>query len=214
MYLKPQFEETRIEVLHRLVNANPLGTFVTLSSSEITIDHMPFVLDPNGTGYGSLKGHFPRANPVWQSFDGRLEAVVVFHGPTSYITPSWYPSKEAHGKVAPTWNFVVVHARGRPRPIDDPDWLLDHLSKLTDEHESKQARPWKLFDAPRSYRDHMISRIVGVEIPIDSLTGKWKVSQNRPVEDRLGVVAGLESLGDEASLAMARLVAERIGESS
>jgi transcriptional regulator len=210
MYTQPQFEETRIEVLHRLVRAHPLATLVRRHGSGVAVDHMPFLLGPDIGERGVLRGHVPRANPLSRAFAERAEAVAVFQGPESYVTPSWYPSKHAHGKAVPTWNYAVVHVRGCPRMIDDADWLLAHLSELTEEHESEQALPWKLTDAPEDYRASMIGRLVGIEMPIESIVGKWKVSQNRPVGDRLGVAAGLKSRGDDRSLAMADLVLERV----
>ena len=210
MYLKPQFEETRIDVLHEIARAHPLGTFIALTDAGVSVDHMPFVLSAEGGNCGTLRSHVPRSNPVWTALNGDVEAVTVFHGPDSYIRPSWYPSKQVHGKVAPTWNFVVVHARGKPTAIDDADWLLRHLNELTDEHESEHMQPWKVADAPDDYRDSMISRLVGIEMPIDSMVGKWKVSQNRPLADRRGVADGLRLRGDEASMAMERLVRERL----
>jgi len=206
MYLQPAFEEKRTEVLHAHMRAHPLATFIVTVSGEIVVNHMPFQVDPSVGEHGALRGHIPRDNPVRQSLDGRLAAVAVFQGANTYITPSWYPSKHAHGKAVPTWNYAVVHAHGRPRLIDDAEWLLAHLEQLTAEHESKQALPWKVSDAPKEYTERMIARLVGIEMPITLLIGKWKVSQNRPHGDRLGVAAGLASQGDADSLAMAELV--------
>jgi transcriptional regulator len=212
MYLKSQFEETRVDVLHSLVKAHPLGTLIASIDSEIAVNHMPFSLCANGGPRGTLKGHLPRANSLWTSLDSRREVVVVFQGPNSYITPSWYPSKKAHGKAVPTWNFAVVHVRGRPRFIEDAAWLNQHLNELTDEHEADQRVPWKVSDAPQDFRDEMTRLLIGIEIPIDSMIGKWKVSQNRSVPDRIGVAEGLSLRGGDASVAMARLVMERMNE--
>jgi transcriptional regulator len=210
MYVKSQFRETRTEVLHGLARAHPLATFITSVNGEIVVNHMPFVVSTRGGEYGTLKGHLPRENPVWRALDGSLEAVAVFQGPEAYISPSWCPSKQAHGKVVPTWNYAVVHARGRPRVIEDSDWLCAHLNELTDEHESAQVAPWKVSDAPEDFIARMIDHLVGVEMPISSLLGKWKVSQNRPAEDRRGVSAGLRARSDDRSLAMERLVMDRL----
>lgn len=210
MYLQPQFEEARTDVLQQLIRAHPLATFVTLMGSEIVVNHMPFLIATDVGEFGTLKGHIPRTNPVWSAFHGGQEAVAVFQGPQSYITPSWYPSKCAHGRVVPTWNYAVVHVRGRPRIIEDANWLLAHLTELTDEHEFREAHPWKLSDAPEDFTQQMIARLVGIELPIGSITGKWKVSQNRPIDDRLAVATGLRSRGDDVSRAMADLVIERL----
>jgi transcriptional regulator len=209
MYSPQQFEETRLEVLHDLVRAHPLGTLVVLAGTELSADHIPFLIHAAGGETGTLRGHVARTNPLWKRFGGSVEALVVFQGPESYITPSWYPSKHADGKAVPTWNYAVVHAYGQPRAIDDAAWLLDHVTQLTAIHEAGQALPWQVTDAPSDFTEHMISRIVGIEIPISRLQGKWKVSQNRKNADRLGVAAGLESQDTERSRAMARLVMER-----
>lgn len=214
MYLPQQFEETRPDVLHRLVRSHPLGTFVISGDAELVANHMPFLIDSRGGVCGTLRAHVARSNPVWKQFGKPVEALVVFQGPESYITPSWYPSKHADGKAVPTWNYAVVHVYGHPRAIDDPAWLLEHVTQLTAEHESGQALPWQVSDAPKDYTAQMISRIVGIEMPISRIQGKWKVSQNRQTSDRLGVVAGLESRDTEQSHAMAELVLQRARSSS
>ena len=206
MYLRSAFEETRVDVLHAHVRAHPLGTFVTVVDGDITIDHFPFLISAEGGELGSLHGHIPRANAVWQSLDGEARAVVVFQGADSYITPSWYPSKLEHGRVVPTWNYAVVQASGRPRAIDDSEWLLAHLNALTDRHEAERAEAWKVADAPADFIERMVTQLVGIEMPIDSLVGKWKLSQNRPETDRRGVAAGLRERGDDAAIEMAQLV--------
>jgi transcriptional regulator len=209
MYLQPAFEERRVEPLHEHIRAHALATFITAVDGEVTVDHMPLLVDPTRGAYGVLHGHMPRENPATRILDGTVEAVAVFLGPDAYITPSWYPAKHAHGRVVPTWNYAVVHARGRPRVVDDADWLLAHLEALTETHESRETLPWKVSDAPAEFTAQMIARLVGIEMPIDALVGKWKMSQNRPRGDRLGVAAGLRARGDERSLAVAELVAER-----
>jgi len=153
-----------------------------------------------------LAGHVARANPIWKSFSKDVASVIVFQGPQTYITPSWYPSKQAHGKAVPTWNYAVVHAHGLPRAVEDADWLIQHVRQLSDLHESEQAVPWSVSDAPPDYIDTMVKAIVGIEISISTLAGKWKVSQNRPLPDKLGTIAGLHGRGDAASREMAVLV--------
>jgi transcriptional regulator len=158
MYLPQQFEETRLDVLHQLIRSHPFGTFVIHGDAELIANHMPFLIDSREGPCGTLRAHVARSNPVWKQFGKPVEALVVFQGPDSYITPSWYPSKHADGKAVPTWNYAVVHAYGQPRAIDDPAWLLAHVTPLTAEHEASQALPWKVSDAPEGYRDQMISR--------------------------------------------------------
>jgi transcriptional regulator len=206
MYIPKQHEESNVAVLHALIRAHPLGTWATHGDGELIVNHLPFLVDPSRGQYGTLLGHVSRANAVWQCFSQTVPSVVVFQGADAYITPSWYPSKHAHGKAVPTWNYAVVHAHGIPLVIEDKAWLLEHLNQLTDTHEAGQALPWKVSDAPSEFTDHMIERIVGIEIRISKLLGKWKVSQNRPKPDRLSVVAGLLARNDPQSNEMADLV--------
>ena len=210
MYLPKQHEESNLSVLHALVRSHPLGTWVTQGNDELLANHIPFLLDPTRGERGTLVGHVARANPVWQSFSSTVNSVVVFQGPETYITPSWYPSKHAHGKAVPTWNYAVVHAHGLPAAYEDRAWLLDHVSQLTTVHEADQALPWKVGDAPQEFTERLLQAIVGIEIPIAKLIGKWKVSQNRPEPDKLGVVAGLLSRNSASSKAMASLVNEHV----
>jgi transcriptional regulator len=210
MYIPKLHEESDVLVLHALIRAHPLGTWATQGDGEIIVNHVPFLIDPSRGEYGTLVGHVARANDVWQFFSKTVPSVVVFQGAESYITPSWYPSKHAHGKAVPTWNYVVVHAHGLPLVIEDRAWLLKHINQLTDVHEGGQALPWKVSDAPVEFTDRMIERIVGIEIPITKVFGKWKVSQNRPEPDKLGVVAGLLAKDDPQSREMATLVNQQL----
>jgi transcriptional regulator len=207
MYTPKPNEETRVEVMHELIRTHPLGTWTVLGADDLLTQHVPFLLDAERGPLGTLVGHVARANPVWRSPPTPVRSVVSFQGPQAYVTPSWYPSKREHGKVVPTWNYAVVHVRGVPAFIHDRDWLLTHVSGLTDAHEAAEGAPWAVADAPAAYVERQLGAIVGVEIPIERLLGKWKASQNRPASDRAGVVAGLERRGDGAS---AGLVAERM----
>ena len=206
MYIPSYHEETDLSVLHALIRAHPLGAWVTQGDGELLANHIPLLLDPTRGACGTLVGHVARSNPVWRLLSTTVESVVIFQGAQGYITPSWYPSKHAHGKAVPTWNYAVVHAHGMPRVIEDREWLLHHVTQLADTHEADQALPWKVSDAPREFIDSMLNAIVGIEIPITRLDGKWKVSQNRPKADKLGVVAGLMGRGDAPSQEMAELV--------
>ena len=206
MYIPKAHEETDIAVLHQLIKAHPLGTLITMVDGELVANHIPFVLDTERGEYGTLLGHVARANPVWQSFSSTANALIIFQGADAYITPSWYPSKHAHGKAVPTWNYVSVHAYGLPRVIEDREWLLQQVTQLTDAHEAKQAVPWQVSDAPADFTERLLSAIVGIEIPIAKLLGKWKTSQNRPETDKLGVIVGLLANGDQASVQMAEMV--------
>jgi transcriptional regulator len=206
MYIPKHHEEANRDVLHELIRAHPLGTWVTLCDGELIANHVPFLLDAQRGTHGTLLCHVARANPVWQKFSSAQRSIVSFQGADAYITPSWYPTKHAHGKAVPTWNYAVVHAHGMPRAIEDRSWLLSHVSQLTNTNESGQALPWKVTDAPHEYIERMLDMIVGIEIPIDTLIGKWKVSQNRPNADKLGIVAGLTARGNTNDAAMAALV--------
>jgi transcriptional regulator len=204
MYLPKHFEETRTEVLHALIRAHPLGALVTRSVDGLEANHVPFEIDPHPAPFGTLRAHVARANPVWR--EGAGDALVIFQGPDIYVSPSWYASKREGGKVVPTWNYAVVHAYGPLRAIDDAAWLRAFVEKLTDRHEAARADRWRVADAPADYVDKLVTAIVGIELPIARLVGKWKVSQNRPAADKAGVIAGLEALGDDAARAMAAAV--------
>jgi transcriptional regulator len=210
MYVPQLHEETDLAVLHALMRSHPLGTWATQAQSEIIVNHVPFLVDPGRGPYGTLMCHVARANNLWQLFSKTIPSVIVFQGPNTYISPSWYPSKQAHGKVVPTWNYAVVHAHGIPVVFHDPAWLLDHVTRLTDSQEGKQPLPWKVSDAPSDFIAQMAKQIVGIEIPISRITGKWKINQNRSTADRLGVVSGLRGQGDPRSVEMASLVEQAI----
>jgi transcriptional regulator len=192
MYLPRHFEETRVAVLHRLIEERPLGTLVTATRDGLEASHLPFEIDPDPAPFGTLRGHVARGNPQWKAFARDVDALVVFQGPDAYVSPALYPSKQADARVVPTWNYVVVHAYGPLRVIDDPKWLRGFVERLTNRHERARPDPWKIADAPADFVDKMLRGIVGLEIPIRRLAGKWKLSQNRVPADRLGVAAGLE----------------------
>ncbi len=205
MYLPAQFEETRSEVLRALMSEHPFATLVAQGAEGLTANHLPLHLAPEIGPFGALQGHVARANPVWQQA-ADTEVLVIFHGPQTYVTPSWYETKREHGKAVPTWNYVVVHARGQLRAIDDPVWLRQQLETLVARHEDGFAEPWEIDDAPPDYIDKMLAAIVGIEIVISELKGKWKISQNQPPANRAGVVAGLREQGTDDALQIAELV--------
>ena len=194
-----QFVEDRPDVLHRLIRENPLGTLITQREDAIAINHLPFLLNEAGNKFTA---HVPRANPVWQGLDGK-SVQIVFHGPNAYISPSWYAAKQEHGRVVPTWNYAVVHAQGTVRVIEDRSWLRAYLDELTDTHERELAHPWHVSDAPSDYIDKLLGSIVGLEIAIAKLEGKYKLGQNRSQADRQGVMDGLTAL-DSPLAAFAR----------
>jgi transcriptional regulator len=206
MYVPKHFEETDVRILHRLILDHPLGVLVTLTHHGLDANHIPFLMRAEPAPFGTLHGHIARANPLWRDFSPDTEVLVIFQGPDAYISSSWYPGKSEHGKVVPTWNYAVVHAHGIMRIIDDPVWMRGHLEELVSAFETGRAVPWKVTDAPADYIEKMMGAAVGVEIPIQRLVGKWKVSQNRTDRDREGVIEGLQREGTERALAMADLM--------
>jgi transcriptional regulator len=209
MYQPPHFREDDLAVQHALIKAHPLGLLVTFGSDGLEANPIPFVVESSASTLGTLKAHLSRANPQWRTFDPTQEALVVFQGPETYITPSWYAAKREHGKVVPTWNYAIVQARGRLTIRDDPDWLLQQITAMTERQEAPRPEPWKVGDAPAPFVAAQLKGIVGIEIEITRIEGKWKVSQNRPEADRLGVSAGLRLSQDDASHRMAELVDAR-----
>ncbi len=208
MYLPAHFTESRIEVLHALMRARPLTTLVTQTDSGLTANHLPVETLNDPAPYGSLRGHVARANPVWREYRGS-EALAIFQGADAYISPSFYPSKVQSGEVVPTWDYAVVQARGTLRFIEEADWLRAFVARLTDTHEAGRPLPWKIGDAPSEYIEKNLRMIVGFEFSISSLSGKWKVSQNRSSADRQGVVKHLNDAGDADSHEIAAMLAAR-----
>ena len=206
MYIPAHNRESDVRVLHALIKAHPLGAWVTAADNELIVNHIPFLIDESRGDFGTLIGHVARPNPVWRHFSRTVPSVVIFQGAESYISPSWYPTKQETGKAVPTWNYVVVHAHGIPVLFDDRDRLLAHVTALTNTHEAAFKTPWQVSDAPAEFVEAMLKGIVGIEIPIASLVGKWKVSQNRPAADRRAVADVLQQQDDDSSRAMAALV--------
>ena len=193
MYLPKHFEQHDPSALQALMQAHPLAMLVTTGADGVTADHLPLEYD---AASGTLRGHVARANPLWRHAAGQ-PVLAVFRGAEAYITPSWYPSKAEHHKVVPTWNYAVVHAHGTLRTVDEAPWLHGLVSRLTDHHEARRDQPWAVSDAPDDYVHQMLRAIVGIEIVVSRLIGKWKVSQNRSDADRLGVADGLAARSAE-----------------
>ena len=198
MYVPTHFAEDRIPVLHDAIRAFGLATLVTLTEDGLIASHVPLLIDPDRGPYGTLIGHIARPNP--QSKPPIGEALAIFQGPEGYVTPSYYATKRETGKVVPTWNYASIHAYGTLRFIDDKVGLLDIVTRLTDLHEGKRALPWAVSDAPDDFVQGMLNGIIGFELPIARLQGKWKMSQNRPQIERPGIEAGLRADG-QAELA-------------
>lgn len=206
MYIPSDFEQTQVPILHELIRAYPFGALVCATPDGVDANHLPFLLDSVPTPLGTLYSHVSRSNPLWRTFAPDTEALVIFQGPNSYVSPSWYSTKKQTSRVVPTWNYVAVHARGPVRVIEDRERLRGFLDAITSRHEAGTREPWEVADAPPEYIDKLLDAIVGVEIPIAGLVGKWKVSQNRTELDRSGVVNGLLQAGTDTALAMAEQV--------
>jgi transcriptional regulator len=202
MYQPNHFRVDDVGRMHALMRGRPFATLVSAGSAGLYASHLPTVLK-EGPSYGVIECHLARANPHCRDLAEAGEALMIFQGPDGYITPNWYPSKAQHGKVVPTWNYAVVHAYGRTQVMDDEAWLRRHVSELTAQQEKSEPRPWALTDAPKAYVDAMLRGIVGFRFAISRLEGKWKMSQNREMQDREGVVKGLDRrrAGDDVEIA-------------
>lgn len=195
MYEPAHFIESNLSTLHALIKAHPLGLLVSSDADDVQANPLPFLLDATVGERGVLRVHLARANPQWRHLAQGAKMLVVFQGTDAYVTPSWYQTKKDHGKVVPTWNYVMVQVRGKVRIMDDPEWLHGQLSALTAEHEHGRSAQWSINDAPADFIEMQKRAIVGIEIDIDEIAGKWKVSQNRPAADRVGVVTGFHEDG-------------------
>ena len=203
MYVPKIFQEDRVEVLHDLIRTHPFGTLVTMNEEGLQANHVPFHVESAPEPFGTLYAHVARANPVWRDFSGNNEALVIFQGPQTYISPSSYLTKKETGMVVPTWNYAVVHAHGRLNAIEDVLWLRAFLEELTKTHERGRSEPWNISDAPAEYIEKQLNAIVGLKLTITQLVGKWKLSQNRPARDRASVIQALLEQGTESSKLMA-----------
>jgi transcriptional regulator len=205
MYLLDHFRVDDVPQIHALMRARPFAVLVSDGSAGLYASHLPTVLKGEGP-YGVIECHLARPNPHWRDLADGNEALMIFQGPEGYITPNWYPSKGQTGKVVPTWNFAVVHAYGRPEVMTEKDWLLRHVTDLTTQQEKNETKPWAPSDAPSTYIDVMLRGIVGFRFPITRLEGKWKMSQNREIQDQVGVVNGLSNRRDGDDLEIAKWI--------
>lgn len=195
MYQPPHFIETDETVLRALIEAHPLGLLISAAGEDVLANPVPFLVSARD-GITTLRAHLSKANPQWRHIRDGASVLVVFQGADSYVTPSWYASKAEHGKVVPTWNYAMVQARGTASVHEGAEWLRPQVNELTDRQEADRPAPWKVDDAPEAFVDAQLRGIVGIEIAVAQLTGKWKVSQNRPEADRRGVHAGLTEDGE------------------
>ena len=209
MYIPKHFEETRPQILRNLMHQYPLATVVTQNHNELNANHVPLLLCDADTPIGKLQGHVARANPLLNDIAYTQDVLLIFQGADAYISPSWYEEKAITGKVVPTWNYLAVHVYGKISPHEDPDWLRAHLENLTEQHESDFPTPWQLADAPSDYINRMLRGIVGIEIVIDRIIGKWKLSQNKAPADQQAIAEGLSAQArpDSAALSSAMISA-------
>jgi transcriptional regulator len=202
MYMPSYFKETRSEALHALMRAYPFATLVTHGDAGLAANHLPFELVGD-----HLHGHVARGNELARA-DG-AEVLVIFRGPEGYVSPNWYPSKHETGREVPTWNYAVIHVHGRLRVVEDHTWLRQLLERLTDRHEAGQPKPWHVSDAPADHIEKSLDGIVGLEISIDRIEGKFKLSQNHPAANRAGVVEGLRQRSGRGDAELADLMAQQ-----
>ena len=202
MYTPPAFRQNDLALLHQQINACPLATLVNQGANGLQASHLPLLLAADEGEFGTLYGHFARANPHWRELL-QSETLAIFQGPQAYISPAWYPSKAEHGKAVPTWNYIAVHARGQAQLIEDREGLLQLVSRLSAQHEAGREQPWAVSEAPTDYIDTMLRAIVGFALPIQRLEGQWKLSQNRTAADRDGVHKGLSASPVAADQALA-----------
>ena len=200
MYLPQHFEETRADVLHRLIAEHPLGALVINGPNGLDANHLPFELDAPTGGPAKLLAHVARSNPVWKEVRDGDEVLVIFRGANCYVSPNWYPSKHETHRQVPTWNYQVVHVHGKIRVRDDARFVRGVVARLTRRHEASTGaeRPWRMSDSSSEYIDQMLSMIVGIEVEIGRMIGKWKVNQNREARDRIGVAEELRKRGHDA----------------
>lgn len=203
MHVPPAFAIDDAGAVLDLVDAVGVAQLVTLGDGRLDVTLVPVVVDRRSDGLGTVRAHLARANPQWRTADLDTEVLLVVSGPDAYVSPSWYPSKQQHGKVVPTWDYVTVHLRGRLRIHDDPAWVRGVVSDLTERHEAGRVDPWAVEDAPPEFVEAMLRGVVGVEVELTAVEGKAKLSQNRSPADVAGVVAGLDATGEPRAVAVA-----------
>jgi transcriptional regulator len=209
MHIPKRFLQDDITKLKGMMAAHSFATFITQNESEIEANHMPLVLNKSANK-DVLQGHIAKVNPLWKSLKDKSEVLIIFNGPNCYISPNYYPTKKENGKVVPTWNYVSVHVKGIVSFIHDKQWILSMLNNLTDHYEANQPVPWSVSDAPQAYINKMLSAIVGLEIEIVSITGKWKISQDKIEVNMKGIIEGLSQETGSNANKIAKLVKENL----
>ena len=212
MYTPRAFALDDLPEIHQLIQHTRLAQLVTFGEQGLQASHLPLLLNPDEGPHGTLYGHLAKANPQCKDLQDGSEALVIFAGADAYISPSFYPAKAEHGKVVPTWNYIAVHAYGKPEAFTDAERLLAVVTALTDRHEGKRAQPWKVSDAPANYIDSMLKAIVGFALPIERLVGKRKLGQNRSQADINGIREGLATSLDVRDQTLARFMPQGVSE--
>jgi len=208
MYVVQHFAEERDSVMRAYLSENPFAALVVQTASGLSVDHIPLEFESSYGPKGCLLGHIARSNPLWREFESG-PGMAVFSGHHAYVSPDWYASKTADPRVVPTWNYAAVHVSGTLRFFHDVDRIREILERLTNRFESARPGPWRMTDAPPEFISQLAGAVVGVELEIDQMIGKWKLSQNRPPEDREGVMAGLRREGSAGDRALADLMEAR-----
>jgi transcriptional regulator len=208
MYTPKDFRVDDLAILHADMRQNTLATLISITPTGLVATHLPILLDEHRGPNGTILGHVSRANLQWQQSDPNAEALIIFTGPDTYVTSSWYPAKQETGRVVPTWNYAAIHVYGKLTFFEDPERLRDIVTRLTNQHEAAFAQPWQVTDAPPNYIDSQLKAIVGFELPIARIEGKRKFNQNRSAEDRAGVINGLRALNDPRKTEVADLMQE------
>ncbi len=205
MYIPKKFEQSDPAALKAFIAEYPFATLITHSTLGVEANHIPLMLKQVG-GKDALQGHIAKANPLWKNIDEKAEVLVVFNGPNCYVSPNYYPTKVENGRAVPTWNYVAVHVKGAISFINDHRWNFNLLDSLTHQHEAQQPEPWSIEDAPKEYIAKMLPAIVGIEVDITSITGKWKVSQNQPEINKQGIFNALSDKTESNAKEIAELV--------
>lgn len=211
MYVPKHHALADADAARTLIESHALGAWVFEGPGGLVANHLPFFLERGRGAQGTLIGHVSRANPAWRALESGRPSVVMFRGPQAYVSPGWYPGKAGHGRVVPTWDYVVVHAHGRARAVHERDWLLRMLNRLSDAHEASRPAPWRVADAPADFIERLLRGIVGIEMPIDRLEGKLKASQDEDLHDRRGTVTGLQQSPSEDARRMGEWVEKALG---
>lgn len=209
MYIPKKFKQENIEELVALIQEYSFATLVVHSEQGIEAIHLPVLLEQQGEAF-VLKAHIAKANDVWKRVQNGDDVLVIFNGPNCYVSPNHYPTKAEHGKAVPTWNYAVVHVKGEISFIHDSDWILSIVDELTSKHEAGSSAPWSIADAPAEFIDKMLSAVVGINIDVASIVGKWKLSQNQPEINQQGVIQGLSSIDDPVSQRIATMVRDQV----